>query len=462
MTTMAIPIRPEFCGQCAQAINNLLKSMTCVICNKKFHNGCCELTEHCVKTEVWYCSNCIVNAFAFNHIENDEAFLESIASCTLSFESSNAVDVSSANELELNLFPVDFRSRSLLNNDDIDPDLNYFNDIAYSSTYLTPYALEQKMSMPAASFAIMHINCRSMLGKLSDIRELLHGLPVSILALWETWLGADSEKLVNIPGYQFLHKPREGGHGGVGLLIKDDISFERCISLESRLNHQSYEGIFIKIPFSRETLTLGTIYRPPGQNLTDFNNDFENLLSQISGKNRKVALVGDFNINLLKTEVHKASDDFYNCVISHHFLPAITKPTRITSHSLTLIDNLFTNAWLNIIDSSIVVSDISDHLPIMIRFDFESPKRGKPNLSDSRNFTEDNKNKFRESLSVIDWSSVTAACNDGNVNKAYDHFMTIYKKAYDKSFPPNRKAEISHRYHYKKEEIHFHTYQCRE
>jgi len=182
MATMVIPIRPEFCGQCAQAINNLLKSMTCVICNKKFHNGCCELTEHCVKTEVWYCSNCIVNAFAFNHIENDEAFLESIASCTLSFESSNAVDVSGANELELNLFPVDFRNRSLLNNDDIDPDLNYFNDIAYSSTYLTPYALEQKMSMPAASFAIMHINCRSMLGKLSDIRELLHGLPVSILA----------------------------------------------------------------------------------------------------------------------------------------------------------------------------------------------------------------------------------------------------------------------------------------
>ena len=84
-----------------------------------------------------------------------------------------------------------------------------------------------------------------------------------------------------------------------------------------------------------------------------------------------------------------------------------------------------------------MVSDISDHLPIMIHFDFESPKRGKPNLSDSRNFTEDNKNKFCESLSINDWSSVTAACNDGNVNKAYDHFMTIYKKAYDKSFPPN-------------------------
>src|SRR6218665_3509689 len=94
-------------------------------------------------------------------------------------------------------------------------------------------------------------------------------------------------KSLSIPGYQFLHTPREGGHGGVGLLIKDDISLERCISPESRLNHQSYEGKFIKIPLSRETLTLGTMYRPPGKNLTDFNNDTENLLSQISGKIEK-------------------------------------------------------------------------------------------------------------------------------------------------------------------------------
>ena len=46
----------------------------------------------------------------------------------------------------------------------------------------------------------------------------------------------------------------------------------------------------------------------------------------------------------------------------------ITKPTRITSHTATLIDNIFTNnSYINNIDESIngiIFSDISDHLPI--------------------------------------------------------------------------------------------------
>jgi hypothetical protein len=44
----------------------------------------------------------------------------------------------------------------------------------------------------------------------------------------------------------------------------------------------------------------------------------------------------------------------------------IAKPTRITSHTATLIDNIFTNNINNIDESinGIIFSDISDHLPI--------------------------------------------------------------------------------------------------
>ena len=46
-------------------------------------------------------------------------------------------------------------------------------------------------------------------------------------------------------------------------------------------------------------------------------------------------------------------------------LPVITQPTRITLNTATLIDNFFTNRISKIIDSAIIVEDISDHLPIM-------------------------------------------------------------------------------------------------
>ena len=47
------------------------------------------------------------------------------------------------------------------------------------------------------------------------------------------------------------------------------------------------------------------------------------------------------------------------------FFPLITRPTRITSNTATLIDNIFTNNLLNNFSvSGLMFCDISDHLPI--------------------------------------------------------------------------------------------------
>ena len=48
---------------------------------------------------------------------------------------------------------------------------------------------------------------------------------------------------------------------------------------------------------------------------------------------------------------------------SSNLLPVITKPTRITSHTATLIDHIYTNASTDQIIPGIVTTDISDHLP---------------------------------------------------------------------------------------------------
>ena len=77
---------------------------------------------------------------------------------------------------------------------------------------------------------------------------------------------------------------------------------------------------------------------------------------------------------------------FYNC------LPTITKPTRITTHSSTHIDNIFMNAWPYIVDSHITVSDISDHyLPIITRFDFNITVTRTAQSSNFRKFNNGNK-----------------------------------------------------------------------
>ena len=53
--------------------------------------------------------------------------------------------------------------------------------------------------------------------------------------------------------------------------------------------------------------------------------------------------MGDFNINLLKSEENQHVNDFLNQMFSSSFYPLISRPTRITNRSATLIDNIFVN-----------------------------------------------------------------------------------------------------------------------
>jgi hypothetical protein len=80
--------------------------------------------------------------------------------------------------------------------------------------------------------------------------------------------------------------------------------------------------------------------------------------------------MGDYNIDLLKSESCDYTNNFIEQLFTSSFFPLITKPTRITHHTATLIDNIFTNNLEELEDSTngIIFSDISDHLPIVHTF----------------------------------------------------------------------------------------------
>ena len=50
--------------------------------------------------------------------------------------------------------------------------------------------------------------------------------------------------------------------------------------------------------------------------------------------------MGDYNLNLLLCNNDNRIDVFLNMLMSFSLLPLITKPTRITEVSSTLIDNI--------------------------------------------------------------------------------------------------------------------------
>ena len=150
--------------------------------------------------------------------------------------------------------------------------------------------------------------------------------------------------------------------------------------------------------------------------------------------NCDIYLCGDFNINILN-ETNNVTNEFLQCLYSLCMFPLINKPMRITSHSATLVDNIFTNAFGIGHNSGILVNDLSDHLPIFtIREDNLVISNDVPMVLyiNVRNKSKKNMKIFCEKLVTESWQSVYDAVN---VDTAYNNFIQIIDNLFSKCCP---------------------------
>ena len=128
-------------------------------------------------------------------------------------------------------------------------------------------------------------------------------------------------------------------------------------------------------------LTVGAVYRHPGQTkIIEFIEGFSNSLSDLSQK-KVYYILGDFNINFNRDNRMNSANLYINSILSHGATPLITKPTRISNNSSTIIDHIITNDSKHKLQSFIVKSDLTDHYPIFCVI--------------NKNFT-NNKKKYRK------------------------------------------------------------------
>ena len=132
----------------------------------------------------------------------------------------------------------------------------------------------------------------------------------------------------------------------------------------------------------------------------DFKNNYFNQILEILSKEQKqVFLLGDFNLNLLNHNDHQPTNDFLDSLASNSFIPYILHPTRITSHSKTLIDNIFSNYISHEIISGNITATISDHLP---KFSFVPNILSNPSTPKS-NFYERDWSEFKQENFTFDY-----------------------------------------------------------
>ena len=147
------------------------------------------------------------------------------------------------------------------------------------------------------------------------------------------------------------------------LYIANHLSYKCCNDL-NMYKRNELESTFIEIVNPKKSnIIVGVIYRYQSMDLVDFNCNYLNkLLDNISKEQKPIFLLGDF-VNLLNYYEHNHTNEFLDSLASNSFIPLILQPTRITSHSNTLIDNIFSN----VIDPDIIpgylTASISDYLP---------------------------------------------------------------------------------------------------
>ena len=241
--------------------------------------------------------------------------------------------------------------------------------------------------------------------------------------------------MYSLDGDNSIHncKPFRSG-GGVSLFIKDNLEF--TVRTDLGINNACMESLFIEINKDivgkNRNIIVGVIYRPPDTNVKDFNEYLEPLLESIKSENKIPYLIGDYNINLLNTDHHPPTQEFVDLMMSHSIAPTIIKPTRVTSTSATLIDNIFCGS---ILDSTkqcngILYTDISDHFPIF-HIDYSSTFASEPQVIKKRVFSEHNINIFENLVLNHDWSSVlTSSDPQAAYSLYYKDFSTMYNKAF--------------------------------
>ena len=124
----------------------------------------------------------------------------------------------------------------------------------------------------------------------------------------------------------------------------------------------------LEVRTNNDSLFACTIYRLPNSKEKEFIKHYRKLLGKFRDTQLDKLIIGlDHNLDLKHHTRHPPTKEFIDINLDNNLMPTITKPTRITRTSATLIDNIIVGKQFYNYEANIRISDISDHLPLILK-----------------------------------------------------------------------------------------------
>ena len=403
----------EKCGICNKTTRPD-KSHFCQACEKWSHAKCNSI-EYKNLRDVWLCKLCRVSIFPFSE--------------DCSGEPTTGIDLRGLKSYFSKLNSLN--SFDGFENDDFD-EINRINCKYYS--------VGDFLSIPKRnSLSFFHLNISSLEKHFDEFSALPKLLDHSfdVLGISETRLSSLSSKNIDLPNYSFIHNTSDSSAGGTGLYISNKLTFIPRDDLSLNLFCSKFlESTFCEIKFkNKQNLLVGCIYRHPSMDIEFFNVEFLSpFLNKISRENKLCVLLGDFNINLLNCDSCHPIGEFLDTLGSYRMLPYITLPTRITSQSNTLIDNIFISPTNAQTTSGNLMVGISDHLPQFVFINLKPKSLETKARIMRRTWSSFNAEEFRHDFSNVNWNEILSV--DKNDSEAsFNSFLNKFNTLFDKHVP---------------------------
>ena len=129
----------ETCNKCSKRVQSFSPFMKCSNCSATYHITCVHLVkDDPVNGDIWYCPPCIQCILPFNHVDDDDTFIEAVieASMDCSYR---------IHEINTKIFvPFEINDDSPFH--EIDPDMQFYSDNHYIQSTSCDYYLEDSFN----------------------------------------------------------------------------------------------------------------------------------------------------------------------------------------------------------------------------------------------------------------------------------------------------------------------------
>ena len=426
------------CGICEKAVAKNHKAVVCDLCDKWVHCRCSNvsLSEYNdmiddanndeSTNKKWICIKCINSNISFSSIDDKHLY-------------TTMNGINSDNDLaniSFSLSPSDKKiteSISKIILETSDPTSQNSNFCKYYETKDFINSNFQKTT----NFSTLHLNIASLQFHHEELKILLEMLDFEFdcIMISETKIQKDTPpiKNIDIAGYHIFHTPTEANKGGTLIYISNKLVSKPRKDLEF-YQAKDVESTFAEIIVPNgKNIIVGCVYKHHTIEINDFEKLFLPKLRKINKEKKPVVVAGDFNIDLLKLNSHSQTNKYFDEITNLNFMPLITLPTRITSKSKTLIDNILFNQFVPDIKSGNLDVSISDHTPqfSIIPIHINKVKNNKRDIY-ARNYNHSNLSAIKNIFDHIQWG-----LNDSHssVNTDMSNFIEKSTAAINTLFP---------------------------